>query len=313
MRVLVTGANGFIGTHVVRHLIDAGHTVRGLVWPSDDDFNARLQRTWGCEVVMGDFEEAADAARLIADIEGVVHLIGSIKKPERGDFDQMHRGKTTGLVAAARSAGVRRIVYISAPGASATARSDYLRTKFLAEEAIRASGIDWVVLRSSLVAGRRVGERDSKLIRRLLTMARTKSRMPILGTGENTLQPIHIANLAEIITQALTSDEARSHTFTVGGPEALTMNQIVAAILRAAGCPDKPVKHLPMPLVRVLARVLPLIMRDPPIEKAQVQAMEETVRCDVEEMRRVFPIELIAFEEALRESAQPIPRSVEGA
>jgi NADH dehydrogenase len=301
MRVLVTGANGFIGTHAVRQLLDEGHAVRGLVWPSDADANSRLLREWGCDVVLGDFEDAADAERVLADMDGVVHLIGSIKRPEVGTFEQMHRAKTEGLVAAAKRAGVRRIVYISAPGASATAKSDYLRTKFQAEEAIRASGLEWVVLRCSLVVGRRWGERDSKLMRRLFDMARTKRKMPVLGSGENRLQPVHVQNLAEIIAQALLKPEAAGRVVGVGGPETLTMNQLVAGILKAAGCPKKPVKHIPMPVVHILARVLPLVMADPPIEKAQVQAMQETVAVDVDAMLRLFPVELVRFGEAVGE------------
>jgi len=299
MRVLVTGANGFIGTHAVRRLLDRGHTVRSLVWPTDQDGNSRLQTEWGADVVTGDFEDPSDAARVLDGMDGVVHLIGSIKKPDTGSFEQMHRAKTEGMVAAAKAAGVRRIVYISAPGASAAARSEYLRTKFQAEEAIRAGGIEWVVLRCSLVVGRRVGERDSKLVRRYLDMAKTKAKVPVLGSGENELQPVHVANLAEIIEMALTTEGANGRVFGIGGPEILTMNQIVSGILRAAGCPDKPVKHLPMPLVKILSRVLPLFMKDPPVERAQVLAMEETVRVNVDEALSAFPVDLIRFEEAL--------------
>ncbi|MBN1477927.1 hypothetical protein JXA47_14325, partial [Candidatus Sumerlaeota bacterium] len=99
----------------------------------------------------------------------------------------------------------------------------------------------------------------------------------------------------------LVSDQAQGRVIGVGGPETLTMNQIVKGILAAAGCPDKPVKHLPMPLVHILARVLPAVMRDPPFEKAQVQAMQESVPVDIEELRRVFPVDLIPFGEALKE------------
>lgn len=301
MRVLVTGANGFIGTHAARRLLDEGHAVRGLVWPSAEDANSRLLAEWGCEVVTGDFEDAADAARLVEGMEGVVHLIGSIRAPEVGTFEQMHRGKTRGLVGAARRSGVRRIVHISAPGARATAKSAYLRTKWQAEEEIRASGIDWVVLRCSLVVGRRVGERDSKLMRRLFDMARTKRTMPVLGSGENTLQPVHVVNVAEVIAQALVKEEVKNRVIGICGPETLTMNQIVAGVLAAAGCPDKPVRHLPMPLVHALARVLPLVMKDPPFETAQVQAMQETEPVDFGAMIRAFPIRTIRFEEALRD------------
>jgi NADH dehydrogenase len=301
MRVLVTGANGFIGTHAARQLIDLGHTVRSLVWPTDDDANSRLQREWGCEVVTGDLLRPGVADTLLGEIDGVVHLIGSIRRPRRGSFDEMHGGQTHALIAAVQRSRVQRVVYVSAPGARARAKSDYLRTKFEAEELVRASGVEWVVLRCSLVVGRRVGERHSKLMHRLFTMAREKRKMPILGSGENVLQPVHVANLAEVIALALTKEEVRNRVIGVGGPEALTMNQIVAGILEAAGCPDKPVKHIPMPLVHLLARVLPLVMSDPPFEKAQVQAMEETERIDFGETVRAFPIRMIRFQDALRE------------
>lgn len=301
MNVLITGANGFIGTHVARQLLDLGHTVRSLVWPSDDDANSCLQREWGCEVVTGALSRPGVADALLHGMDGVVHLVGSIRRPRGETFDDMHRGQTQALIAAVQRSHVERVVYVSAPGAKANAKSDYLRTKFEAEELVRASGVDWVVLRCSLVVGRRVGERHSKLMDRLFAMAREKSKMPVLGSGENVLQPVHVANLAEIIAQSLTRDELKSRVIGVCGPEPLTMNQIVAGVLEAAGCPDKPARHIPMPLVHILARIFPLVMSDPPFEKAQVQAMEETERVDFGEMVRTFPIRMIRFQEALRD------------
>jgi NADH dehydrogenase len=215
----------------------------------------------------------------------------------------MHGGQTQALIAAVQRSEVKRIVYVSAPGARATAKSDYLRTKFAAEELVRAAGVPWVVLRVSLVVGRRVGERDSKLMRRLFTMAREKAKMPVLGPGENALQPIHVTDLARIMAQALLKEETANRVIGIGGPETITMNQLIAGILAAAGCPEKPLKHIPMPLVHVLARILPLVTSDPPFEKAQVQAMEETTPVDVEEMQRLFPGELIPFKMALRDYA----------
>ena len=301
MRVLVTGANGFIGIHAVRQLLDEGHAVRGLVRPGADDGNTRLLTEWGCDVLRADLVRPGEADSALEGVDGVVHLIGSIRRPRRGSFEEMHGGQTQALIAAVQRSRVQRVVHVSAPGARAGAKSDYLRTKFLAEELVRSCGVDWVILRCSLVVGRRVGERDSKLMRRLFTMAREKSKMPVLGSGETILQPVHVANLAEIIALALAKEEVRNRVIGIGGPEALTMNQIVAGILEAAGCPDKPVKHIPMPLVHILARVLPLVMSDPPFEKAQVQAMEETERIDFGEMIRAFPIRLIRFQDAVRD------------
>src|SRR5687768_55908 len=152
MRVFVTGGSGFVGRAVVAELLGRGHAVTLLVHRGAVDGLTGDVRT-----VRGDlFDDAALDAGM-AGCDAAIHLVGIIfEKPANGvTFDRVHHQGTRHLVDGARRAGVRRYVHMSALGTRPNAASEYHRTKHLAEEYVRASGLDWTILRPALIHGPR--------------------------------------------------------------------------------------------------------------------------------------------------------------
>ena len=192
--IVVDGATGYLGSHLVSTLVQRGYRVRCLVRRENS-----MNTDESIECIDVDYSKELDP-ELFSGALALVHLIGSIA-PRRGEsLSGLHRGITARVVNAAVAAAVppEKIIQITALGASADAPSEYHRTKWLAEEVVRASGIPYVILRPSLILGRLVGKRDSKLVQRLLTFIRRKPFVPLVRGGSSRIQPIFVQDVYQL-------------------------------------------------------------------------------------------------------------------
>lgn len=253
MRVFVTGATGFVGQHVVRALLRAGHSPRCLVRRTQQPDPFEDDRV---EIVHGDV--LSPLKSYMSECEGVIHIVGIIREGPSKEitFQRLHTDATTHVAVEARKAGVGRMVYISANGASASGRTRYQTTKWAAEEAVRNSGLGhWCILRPGLIFGDPGSARDdfcSVLARQLI---RPLPVIPIFGNGRYSFQPVHVGQVAEAATQALRSDAAGQKTIVAVGRDELTYVEVVDLITRALGLRPKPKVHIPVWLVDPLLRI----------------------------------------------------------
>ena len=178
--IAINGATGYIGTHVADELIRQGEQPVCLVRASASR-DAKLLASLGAKVVEAD-AQATDGSlkKALAGCDRLVHLIGSIAPPKGTRLEDLQTGTARRYLEAAKQAGVRKVLMVTALGCGPDAASEYHRTKWLAEEALRGSGLDWIVLQPSLVVGRTVGHRDSKLVRRYLDLIADKPRIPLV-------------------------------------------------------------------------------------------------------------------------------------
>src|SRR5262245_19323239 len=150
--VAVAGATGFVGRHIVRELLARGSVVRALV---RDPEKARGIRDERVQLVMGG--PGDPAAALVAGASACVNAVGILREARGSTFNQAHVETTRSLVGACLGAGVRRFVQVSALGVSEEGTTGYQRSKFDAEQIVRRSGLDWTILRPSLIHGRDSG------------------------------------------------------------------------------------------------------------------------------------------------------------
>ena len=148
--ILVTGGMGFVGSHLIRQMRKQGLHVRALVRNPE---KAKELKELKVELIPGDIADRDALDDAAAGVERVIHLVGIIQEAHGATFQGVHVEGTRNLIAAAKKAGVRHFLYQSALGTRPAAKSEYHRTKWQAEELVRASGIPFTILRPSLIYG----------------------------------------------------------------------------------------------------------------------------------------------------------------
>lgn len=288
--VFVTGATGFVGRVVIHALRAEGFKVRCLVRRGSEH---ELRGQEAVERVEGDVLVRQTLDEGMGGCDAVVHLVGIIREhPRRGvTFERLHVDGTLNVLGAAAAAGVRRYLHMSALGASTSARSQYHKTKWLAEEAVRASALPWTIFRPSIIYGK-----GDAFVSMLAGMIRRLPLVPVIGEGRQKLQPIPVEQLAEAFQRALTRGETIKQIYEVGGPDSVSMVELLDAIGRALGHRHVRKIHLPIGLMRALAIVLEAIPTFP-LTVDQITMLGEDNTCDPSPFFRTFnlaPIHLQA-------------------
>ncbi len=291
MLIAVTGATGFVGRHVTALLTHRGHRVRVLVRRP-----ARLRALQGLAVepVPGDLRQEAKAfGTLVRAADAIVHLVGIIFERRGATFESVHVEGTGRLLAAARSAGVMRFVHMSALGArDQPGVTAYHRTKWRAEELVRASGVSHAIFRPSIISGP-----ESAPIRTLVRLHRWSPVVPVFGDGGYPTQPVWIEDVALAI--ALAAERATlTGAFELGGPAVLSYADFVRAIGRAAGHP-RPLLQVPLPIARAGARLLRLAGPLAPLTGEMLQMLVEGSVTRENALESSFGIRPLSFEAGL--------------
>jgi len=293
--ILVTGATGFIGPHVVHALRARELPVRALV--RDPRRASRLQ-AWGVELVRGDVTEPSTLRAACADAAAVIHLVAIIKgRP--ADFERVMAQGTRNLVAAARDAGVRRFVLASALGLDEHTKDSvpYFRAKWQMERATEESGLEHVIFRPSFVFGR-----DGGVLPTFVRLARFAPVTPIVGPGTQRLQPIWVEDLAEYYARAVDLPAAANRMFELGGPDAPTWNEFWDRLKRVLGA-RRPSIHVPFGLMRAQAAVTERLPGAPVTrDQLTMLALGDNVVTDASAVE-TFQLPLTPLDEQLRRAA----------
>ena len=289
--ILITGGTGFVGSNLIPRMRRSGLPVRAVVRDPDKAQALADQRV---EAVPGDISDKASLEKAVAGAERVIHLVGIIQEAPGVAFKGVHVEGTRNLVEAARKAGVRQFFYLSALGARPGAKSEYHKTKWQAEELVRASGIPYTVLRPSLIYGP-----GDQFTLRLAEIIRQSPVLPVLGSGKSRVQPIAIDDVVSCIVKAVSSDAFLNESYEIGGPEQLTYEEVTRAIAGAMGI-RRPAVHVPMLFMRPMARVLETVLPKPPVTTDQLIMLREDNICSMRDIREVFGIEPVKFREGLK-------------
>jgi len=203
----VTGATGFVGSHLIRMARERGHSVRALTraWKPPED---------GIHWVEGTLERPDSLLKLCRGSDAVIHIAGAINAPDRAAFEAVNAGGTANIVDAARAAGVRRFIHISSLSAREPQLSNYGWSKAKSERIVAASGLDWTIIRPPAIYG--PGDRETfelfRMARRGIVALPPRGRFSV----------IHVADLCRLILAVIGADDSWSEIYepddgTAGG------------------------------------------------------------------------------------------------
>jgi len=271
MRVAVTGANGFVGRHLVARLLLGHHEVRALISERPGAEKELPGSGAGMDVRRADVRKPETLRGAFDGCDAVVHTV-AIPTERKQRFAEVNVAGVAHVVVEARRAGVRRIVHMSALGADPASPYPYLRSKGEGQALVTGSGIGHVVLRPSLL----FGEGDDFFPR--LAFSLMFPVVPVPGDGRSRFQPLHVDDLAQALVAAVERPETAG-VYEIGGAEPVTYDEMLAETMRGTG-KHRPTFHLPVPLMKPPAFFMGLVMPDPPVTIGQLDllAVDNTPR-----------------------------------
>ncbi len=292
--VAVAGGTGFVGSAIARELRRRGRRV--IVLSSRGEV-ARGALPDDIEIRQADVRSSVGLGEALAGVDQLVISLafpGSpIERPRYGEtFMEVDAAGTERLVAAAQEAEVARVLYVSGAGAAPDAKRHWFRAKWRAEEAVRKSGISWSIIRPTWV----FGPGDVSL-NRFLGFARLLPFVPMTNFGGQRLAPIFIDDVAGISADALASEAGRDRVFEVGGPETLSMRQIIGRALAVAGI-RRPIMPAPALLMKLVAWPMQLLPR-PPLTRDAVDFINQPATVDTAPLQAMLPRRLTPLDEGL--------------
>jgi uncharacterized protein YbjT (DUF2867 family) len=291
--ILVTGGTGFVGPKVVHALRGRDLPVRAIARRPDRE---ETLRAWGVDVVQGDMTNADSLRRAAEGAETVVHLV-AIRQGRQEQFERIMIEGTRNLLAAAKEAGARRFILMSALGTTEETKDlvPYWHAKWTEEQDVTASGLDHVIFRPSFIFGS-----DGGILPTFAKLARLTPVTPITGSGAQRIQPIWVDDVAEYFARAVDLEAATNRTWELGGPDVVTWNEFWERLKSIRGM-RRPSVHMPMWFMRANALVTERLPGNIPLTRDLLKMLEagDNVASD-DSAAATFGVPLVPLDEQLR-------------
>ncbi len=289
MKIAVTGASGFVGRNFVKALLQTNHHIVSLVhrgkpeYPGFDNISSR-------EIDIHNSESINNALK---DVDIVFHLVGIITETKSQTFKNTVITGTKNIVTACQKNGVKKIIYLSALGTSEKGVTKYYQSKWAAEETVRYSGINYIILRPSAIFGE-----DDKFVNMLVDMIKRSPIIPVIGNGLYMMQPIYVEDLTNIMVQCLNNEKALNQTIEIGGPEQLSFRAIIA-LLRKMINKKRANVYIPIWMAKMGAFILEIFMKPSPVTRDQIKMLVAGNICSCNELQRIFNVELTTLKDGI--------------
>ena len=289
--VLVTGATGYIGRHLVARLVAQEERPRCLV--RNISRAANILPAGKIEFVKGDTTSPATLETAVQGIDTIVHtafITADHKQSAGNQYEATNVQGTANLIKEAKKAGVKRIIVLSGLGTRPDQPGSYMQGRYRAEQMVKESGLDWTIIQPSVLFGR-----DAPFIKGLTDLIRTSPVVPLIGGGKVMFQPIYVEDVVTVILNVLHEPErTKDKTYTIGGPAYYSFTQIIDALLHAMH--KRRIKApAPTPLVGVGAAVMEAVLPKPPLTKAAMTLFTFDNTTDLHSVERDFGFTPVSF------------------
>ncbi len=289
--ILVVGATSRVGKFLLPMLLLKGYAVRAMTHLPQ---NIQPLNDLGVEAVLGDLRDPASLTAPLQGVDQVVtcaHAFGSTDPAN--NIHTVDQAGNRNLIDAAKSAGVKHFVFISILGASPDSPLEFFRLKYAAERYLQSSGLSYTILRATAFM-----EFWGNVMFGGPVLA--GSKVNIFGNGENPQNYVSAEDVAQFVMIALEDARARNQSIDVGGPENLTMHQIVATYEKVSGCKAQ-MSHMPVPMMRVMRTIMGVVNPSLAVQitgGVLMATSKETF--DVDAMLQKYPVKLHRLEEVAR-------------
>jgi len=285
LRLMVTGGSGFLGGYVLREAARRGHQVVAL---------ARSEAAAGAVTALG----ARPAAGDINDVRSLEGAFTGAGCETLVNLASLGFGHASAIIAAAERAGMRRAVFVSTTAVTTDLAVTSKRVRLAAEQSIRASALDWTILRPTMI----YGDPGDRNLSRLLALLLRTPVLPVPG-GRHLQQPVHAADVAAAVLTAAERPATAGHSYDIAGPQPLTFAELLRTSARAVASRTR---FVPVPLLPVIAaaRGYELLSRSPRIRAEQVRRLAEDKAFAIDEAVRDLDYAPRSFADGIRAEAR---------
>ncbi len=266
--IVITGASGYVGSHITRKLAELGMPVRAMVRnKSYADKEGRLSDL-PIEFMEGDVTRPETLLPVFQGATGIVHTVAIAKETGGRAYDPVNYQGTVNVVEAAQQAGVSRFINMSQLGADSKKPYRFLASKGKAQEYVAGSSLAWTAFRPSVIWGPE--DEFANTFARLVPFS--PIIYPIIGDDSSTFQPVWVEDVAAAVANSLDDESTTGKELELGGPEILTLEEIERRTLDAIGAKRRMI-HFPMSLLRIIVSLMEAVLPNPPVTRSLLELL----------------------------------------
>jgi uncharacterized protein YbjT (DUF2867 family) len=280
-RILVTGATGFTGERLVRRLVDKGYSVLALTRDPESPI-AKALDSWGANLRVGD---CSRRWTLWENIEGCDALVCC-----------SHTRYAEACVQACRAVGVSRLITMSSTRRFTHFPDKTSQEVIEGEAAVAVSGLDWTIVRCSMIFG---GARDRN-VSRLAEWFRRRRAFPVFGRGTNLVQPVYVEDVVDALVTTIETEESVGHAINIAGPEPINFRKFLTEISRGAAGRDPLFIGVPFGMAILGATMFEPFLRKHEITPDMIHRLHEDKHCSIHVAREMFGFRPMPFVQALK-------------
>lgn len=288
----ITGATGFIGTNLVKSLADDGRQITVLV---RNNRKINLFKGLNIEIKQGDLLDKESLKSFIRGNECLIHLASVISSRNQEDYSRVNVEGMKNIVEASQALGIKKFIYISSIDAQVSPDSLYGSTKAQAETILEKSGLNYVILRPSVI----YGEYDTRNIMTMIKIAQRLPFFPMIGDGSYKRQPLFVGDLIWVIKRILDTEKTASKKYNIGGSDILTLNEIVEIIFKLIK-KSKATIHLPVGMADIFFKACAFLNFNLGSNLEQIKSITEDKFFDISLIKKELLFNPTDFKQGLK-------------
>ncbi len=290
-KILLTGANGFIGSHILNKLLNKNYRVIALL----KDNNLKLTSNYNLEIIHGDITKRETLPEKIDNLGIIINTVGIIRETKDNKFYSVHVEGVKNLLDLGLKSKIKKIIHISALGTRRGAKSKYHQTKYLGEQEIIRSNLNYTIFRPSIVLGK-----NCEFLKTIDELINFPFLIPLINGGKNLIQPIYVEDLVSCIVDSIENKETDYEIIEIGGAQIYSFKEMIDLFLK-----KRKIKKyfLPLPnfIIYPVTWLMEKFMEKPKITRDQLIMLNEDNICDNEKAEELFNIRLKKLEDFIEE------------